>query len=229
MYCVKCGVRLQDGAGSCPLCGTPAWDPDNREKAVPAFPSNMPPSPGSFRETAAFVLTVLTMAACFAMLLVEKNVQSSTAWAGYAILGTIVLFIAAVLPLWFRKPCPMVFIPLSHAAAMMYLLFICRKTGGHWFLTFAFPVALINCILITSLTALLIYVKGGRYFIFGGSIILLGGFTVLIELFEHIAFDLPMFRWSAYSAGACLAVGVFLLCAGIIKPLKHFLERIFFM
>ena len=28
MYCVKCGVKLQEGAEICPLCGTPVWNPD---------------------------------------------------------------------------------------------------------------------------------------------------------------------------------------------------------
>ena len=27
-YCVKCGVELDEGAERCPLCGTPAWKPD---------------------------------------------------------------------------------------------------------------------------------------------------------------------------------------------------------
>ena len=32
MYCVKCGVRLQEGTENCPLCGTPVWNPDASEK-----------------------------------------------------------------------------------------------------------------------------------------------------------------------------------------------------
>ena len=27
-YCVHCGVKLADGAASCPLCGTPVLDPN---------------------------------------------------------------------------------------------------------------------------------------------------------------------------------------------------------
>ena len=30
-YCVKCGVELDEGAERCPLCGTPAWKPDETE------------------------------------------------------------------------------------------------------------------------------------------------------------------------------------------------------
>ena len=28
MYCVRCGVKLQEGTESCPLCGTPVWNPE---------------------------------------------------------------------------------------------------------------------------------------------------------------------------------------------------------
>lgn len=28
MYCVRCGVKLREGTESCPLCGTPVWNPE---------------------------------------------------------------------------------------------------------------------------------------------------------------------------------------------------------
>ena len=28
MYCVKCGVKLDDSLERCPLCGTPVWRPE---------------------------------------------------------------------------------------------------------------------------------------------------------------------------------------------------------
>ena len=38
MYCVKCGVRLQDGVNSCPLCNTPVWNPEQPEQEQPREP-----------------------------------------------------------------------------------------------------------------------------------------------------------------------------------------------
>ena len=41
MYCVKCGVKLTDGAESCPLCGTPVWNPASGPERE-LYPCNYP-------------------------------------------------------------------------------------------------------------------------------------------------------------------------------------------
>ena len=42
-YCVKCGVELDEGAERCPLCGTPAWKPDETEpRYFPTKPAEVP-------------------------------------------------------------------------------------------------------------------------------------------------------------------------------------------
>ena len=41
MYCVKCGVRLQDGVEICPLCETPVWNPESAERDI-AYPERLP-------------------------------------------------------------------------------------------------------------------------------------------------------------------------------------------
>ena len=47
-----------------------------------------------------------------------------------------ILTMLAVLPLWFRRPNPVIFVPADFAAIGLYLLYINFATGGHWFLTF---------------------------------------------------------------------------------------------
>ena len=49
MYCVKCGVRLQDGTERCPLCDTPVWYPGEPETAAPNFSDRYPIPPTSRR------------------------------------------------------------------------------------------------------------------------------------------------------------------------------------
>ena len=41
MYCVKCGVKLQEGVSSCPLCRTPVWNPDENKKEE-LYPDSLP-------------------------------------------------------------------------------------------------------------------------------------------------------------------------------------------
>lgn len=227
MYCVKCGVRLQEGVKECPLCRTPVWNPEG-PAAEKSYPDRLP---GQYRQSdlpGAIALTVLCLVASLVTLIVCMKLYGELRWGGYVILGIALFYVVAALPRWFRHPLGEVFVPVDHGAAALYLLYICLKTGGHWYLSFALPVILSSCLLSTAMVCLLKYLKKGRCFIFGGFLLLLGGFTVLVEFFEHISFGTQMFRWSLYSL-SCLAIaGIFLLLAGMIPTLRHVLEKNFF-
>ncbi len=227
MYCVKCGVRLQEGAETCPLCGTPVWNPEGLKPSA-TYSDRLPEAERHAGITAASVLTVLCALAAFIIFTVCRNLYGEMRWGGYAMLGIALFYCITALPLWFRRPNPLVFLAIDHAVLGGYLLYICLKTGGHWFLSFAFPVTGISCLLLCGLVALLRYVRGGRYYIFGGAIIAVGCSMMLVEFFQHITFGGPMFRWSLYAVGACGAVGLFLLLAALIRPLREFLARRFF-
>ena len=221
MYCVKCGVRLQEGVTKCPLCQTPVWNPEG-PAAEKSYPDRLP---GQYRQSdlpGAIALTVLCLVASLVTLIVCMKLYGELRWGGYVILGIALFYVVAALPRWFRHPLGEVFVPVDHGAAALYLLYICLKTGGHWYLSFALPVILFSCLLSTAMVCLLKYLKKGRCFIFGGFLLLLG------EFFEHISFGTQMFRWSLYSL-SCLAIaGIFLLLAGMIPTLRHVLEKNFF-
>ena len=227
MYCVKCGVKLQQGVERCPLCLTPVWNPEVREERR-GYPETLP---GTYRESAlpgAVALTVLCAIAAIVTLTVCFKLYGALRWGGYVILGLGLFYVVVALPLWFRKPHGEVFVPIDHAAAALYVLYICLKTGGHWFLSFALPVIGTSCLISTALICLLKYVRGGRLFILGGFLLLLGGFTVLVEFFEHLTFGAEMFRWSLYSLAGFGSFGLFLLIAGMIPPLRLGMQKRFF-
>ena len=227
MYCVKCGVKLQEGVNACPLCRTPVWNPDRREAQI-AYPNEYPHSHRESNIPAAVAMTVLCVTAISVLVTVCLKLYGRLDWGGYAICGIALFYVIAVLPNWFREPRVEIFLPIDHAAVALFTLYVCVKTGGHWFISFAFPVILINCLLSTALVCLLKYVRGGRLFILGGLLLSIGGFTVLIELFEHLSFGDAMFRWSLYSLLGFGAAGIFLLLAGMIPSLRHALEKRFF-
>ncbi len=227
MYCVKCGVKLQDGAESCPLCATPVWNPDSVERES-SYPDTLPRQHREADLPGAIAFTVICTIAILVTLIVCFRLYGRLEWGGYVVFGIVLFFVVAVLPRWFCQPRGEVFVPVDHAAAALYVLFICLKTGGHWFLSFAFPVILASCLLSTAMICLLKYVKGGRLFIFGGFLILLGLFTVLVEFFEHLSFGTDMFRWSLYSLTVFGAVGLFLLIAGMIPALRSGMRKRFF-
>jgi len=227
MYCVKCGVRLQQGAERCPLCQTPVWNPEP-SRPESAYPDTLPRQHREADLPGAVALTVLCAVAAVVTLTVCFKLYGALRWGGYVVFGLLLFYVVAVLPRWFRAPRGEVFVPVDHAAAALYVLYICLKTGGHWFLSFALPVILASCLISTALVCLLKYVRGGRTFIFGGLLLLLGGFTVLVEFFEHLSFGVAMFRWSLYSLAGFGAVGLSLLVAGMVPSLRRGMEKRFF-
>ncbi len=227
MYCVKCGVRLQDGVSSCPLCNTPVWDPEQPE-AEHGYPDHYPGAHQESSRPFSVAMTAVSVMAAAVILTVCLRLYGALNWGGYAIGGIALLYVIAVLPKWFRHPPVEVFVPVDHAAAALYVLYVCLKTGGDWFLPFAFPVILVSCLLFTAVACLLKHVRRGRLFILGGFLLGLGGFTVLIELFSHLAFGVPMFLWSLYPLVGFAVAGGFLLLAGTVPSLRKALERRFF-
>ena len=239
MYCVRCGVKLQDGVDSCPLCDTPVWNPDGykngSEDAAKAggkhehgYPDLYPLAPKESGIPFAVAMTVICAMAMVVLTTVCLKLYGRLNWGGYAIGGIALFYVIVVLPCWFRHPPIEVFVPVDHAAAALFVLYICCRSGGHWFLGFAFPVLIASCLLFTAVVCLLKYVKGGRLLILGGFLTGLGVFTVLIEFFEHLTFGTPMFLWSLYSLIVFAMAGGFLLLAGAVPSLRRALERRFF-
>ena len=227
MYCVKCGVKLQEGVERCPLCGTPVWNPEPQEESR-SYPDTLPSQHREADLPGAVALTVICAVASIVTLTVCLKLYGRLNWGGYVIFGLLLFYVIAVLPRWFREPRGEVFVPIDHAAAALFVLYVCHKTGGHWFISFALPVIVSSCLISTAMICLLKYVKGGRLFILGGLLLALGGFTVLVEFFEHLSFGTEMFRWSLYSLAGFGSVGLFLLIAGMIPPLRQGMRKRFF-
>ncbi|MBP0969795.1 MAG: zinc ribbon domain-containing protein [Oscillospiraceae bacterium] len=228
MYCVKCGVSLPDGAEKCPLCGTAVWNPDGFE-AEPSYDRNALPEKPFDRNPVAILLTVISILAALAVTAVCLVLYRGLGWGDYVLASILLFFVVAVLPFWFTDPNPVVFIPVDTVAVELFLLFICLRTGGHWFMSFAFPCVGIVGLISTASAALLKYLRKGRYIVIGGMQIALGLFCILLEFFQHITFETEMFRWSLFASIALFVSGAFLLCVGLIRPLRDFVSRVFFL
>ena len=227
MYCVKCGVRLADGTERCPLCATPVWIPENADiqKANDGYSSVYPKKKENERIPAAIFLTIALAVVSTVCLIFCLRTYGAVRWSGYVMSGIAALYIIAVLPMWFRRPNPVVFVPTSFIAVSAFLLYVCLHNHGNWFFTFAFPVVMLLGILTTAAVSLFRYVKGGKLFIIGGLLAALGASSMLIEYFEHITFGTKMFSWSLYSMSTFFLFGLFLILAGIIQSLREWLER----
>ena len=229
MYCVKCGVRLQDGVESCPLCGTPVWNPEGADPSQRSFSRIYPDPERTKRYPVLGFLTALIVAVDLALLILCLRTYGRVSWSGYVMLGTAVIYLIVFLPLWIDRPHPLVFVPLSFLVIGGYILYICLVTGGKWFLPFAFPVVLILGALTTAAVAMFRYIRHGKLYLIAALFFAIGGSAMLVEMFQSIAFDHPMWTWSLYVVSGFGVVGLFILLAAMIRPLREYLERKFFL
>jgi hypothetical protein len=174
-------------------------------------------------------LTVGLLSAMVACCSIAVNTTGGMGWSFYVIVGVAAFYFAFLLPLWFRRPHPMIFVPVAFVSVCLLLWLLCRRVGGRWFWTFAFPLTAIVAALTIGAVALYRYVKKGTIFITGGLLMAVGGGCMLAELFQHLTFHTPMFAWSPYAATVFFLFGGFLILAGIIRPLREHLERRFFI
>ncbi len=86
MYCVRCGVRLQEGVKACPLCGTPVWCPEAGERGPAAtYSDRYPVYSRQKRLTVMASLTVALLAAMVACFSIALNTTGQMGWSFYVI------------------------------------------------------------------------------------------------------------------------------------------------
>ena len=230
MYCVYCGVKLSDNASECPLCHTPVVTTPMPESAVRARYSDRLPEPESNRSRSltVWLLTTVMIIGGLSCLIYCLNRYGNASWSGIVLLGLALLWIWVLFPMLFPRYRPMIFLPIGFACTAGFLVYICAKTGGNWFLSFAFPVTGIVAIMTLTGVALMRYLTQGRLRLMSLLVIAIGLSFMLIEFFAHITFGQQMFLWSLYAmTGFCL-VGLFLFIASFIPPLSAYLRRTFF-
>lgn len=232
MYCMKCGVELEKGEKVCPLCGLQAYHPqlgyNDGKKSYPV--SKVPSYETVNRKGLLLLITAIFLIPIVVTLLCDFKLTGSFSWSGYVVGSVILVYVAAVLPSWFKNPNPVIFVPSVFAAIVLFLLYIDIATGDEWFLSFAFPAVGALGIIVTAIVTILKYVKKGYWFIAGGGILAIGAYTVLIEFLLYVTFGIKTnVPWSTYPLLSCIMIGGALLTIGISKPLRRKVQKRFFI
>ncbi len=232
MYCIKCGVELSNGEKECPLCGLKPFHPElaenNGEKPYPI--SKIPSYETINKQGILFLITMAFLVPMAITILCDTTITGGFSWSGYVVGGLILAYACAILPAWFEKPNPVIFVPVFFAAATLFLLYIDIVSGGEWFLSFAFPAVGALGLMVTAVIAVTKYVKKGYWYIAGGSVLAIGGYTCLIEFLLYITFGFKThFPWSLYPMIGCLLIGGTLLVIAISKPLRRRVQKKFFI
>ena len=115
MYCVYCGVRLQDGVPECPLCHTKVQAVPLPEKPGESSYSDKYPKPE--KQSGKFLvlglITVILIAAALSCLIFCLKSQGRVGWSGIAALGMALFWVWVVLPFLFPRWRPMIFLPID--------------------------------------------------------------------------------------------------------------------
>ena len=227
MYCIKCGAKLESCENSCPLCNTRVYHPDIKiEEEKKLYPAGRFPELNKRSKTfngAVIIMFLIPVIVCF---LADFRFDGRIEWFGYVLGALIIGYTAFALPMWFENPNPVVFTPCVIAEATGYLLYINCVTGGHWFLSFAFPVAMGFGIIITSVVVLLRYLKKGRLYVWGGAFTLTGAFILLTEFFMSITFEkIGFLGWSLYPFSVLIMLGALIFYLAINKSAREVMER----
>ena len=231
MYCVKCGVKLADSEQRCPLCGTVAFHPDlHRETVEPMYPPHRYPTPMENPKTAQIILTTVTLMALFITMLCDVQSNGRILWSGYVAGALLLGYIVLVLPLWFRKREPVIFIPSSFAAVVIYLLYINHVTEGSWFLSLAFPVTAYVGLVVTGVAALIKIRRSWALYVLGGAGVALGILMPLMEFLICITFaSVRYIGWGWYPMIVLVLLGAMLIFLAIHNPARETMERKFFV
>jgi hypothetical protein len=231
MYCIKCGVALADTEKQCPLCGTTVYHPElSREEEPSLYPQDRMPAAQVRPWGTLLIISILFLLPISICIVCDTQINGKMEWSGYVTASLLLLYAVAILPSWFHRPNPVIFVPVDFAAIGVFLLYINLATGGHWFMSFAFPVTGALGLIVTAVVALMRYLRKGKLFVCGGACLAMGGFMLLLEFLLHITFELPgIGTWSPYPLIVFSLLGLTMILIGICPPLRESLERKFFL
>ena len=233
MYCVNCGVELQQGAQRCPLCSLRVFHPEISEQPeAPLYPravgEEQPVHSGPL-----FVISFLFATALLLCLMIDLKLNARVVWSGITAGALLTVYVGLCLPRWFSRADPVIFFPVFAAAALVYLLYLCLRFDGRWFLSFAFPVGGALALIAETVIVLMRCCVGAKkhriLYISGGALIALGSLCLLIEFLLRVSFSIPMCWWSLYPLLVLGLLGLMLIVIALSGALRRSLHKRFFI
>lgn len=144
-YCVNCGVELEKGCPSCPLCDTPVINP--REKTTgeekPVYPENLSIPKSLSKKYWVFILSLVMLIPNLVLIILNALLFDSGV-VKYIVGGFIVAWIWFLFPLLWKKPIPVILLAIDALALLIYLdVFKIYGDDTGWFNAVAMPVVIV--------------------------------------------------------------------------------------
>ena len=153
-YCVQCGVELSSGEEACPLCQTVVVNPNQQRIEPEGRPYSTRVESVVNKADRKFAFTLaseLLLIPVVISIISNMLVQKYISWSLYVAGGALIIFVASLVPLLFKKPKPYLFWALNSVTLIMFIAMVSYETADlRWFLPLGLPLCLA-----VSVTALL--------------------------------------------------------------------------
>lgn len=230
MYCMKCGTKLGETEIKCPLCGfdLPKLSPEQEKSLYPR--TERPRIAEDFKGLLLF-FTLLLCGGGGAVLAIDLANGGGVSYSAWVLFGLLLFYTALILPRWFRKPNPVVFLPVfgvCFLVTLWYLDFLYFEAG--WFFPLAFPLVGGFILMLETVVTLVRYLRGGKFYVYGGFFIGLGCLSFASELGGRAFLGIPVcLTWSLIPLILFSILGVGLIVIGAVPPFRAYVTRRFFV
>ena len=231
MYCANCGVKLADSENQCPLCATPAFHPNiQRQPGQRLYPQGELKTQKVSPWITLIIATTIYLLPMLTVLIADWQLNHKITWSGYVVGAMLACYVCLVLPFWFPRPNPVIFVPCGFGAVALFLMYVDWSCRGGWFYSFALPVVAAIGGIVTAVTVLMRHFPGSRLYIFGGAALGLGLFMPVMECLLVLTFQSIAFvGWSFYPLLSLGLLGGLLIFLAICRPARETMERKFFI
>jgi hypothetical protein len=177
-----------------------------------------------------FIVTVAHLVAVMVAFVCDLSASLALEWCGYLFGALAVEYVMFILPRWFVRPHPAVFIPLAFFVLGCFLFYINYASGGSWFLTFALPLVAGASIILSSTSLLIYYLRRGYLYVIGGGFIATAPYFLVAEWLSNLTFSgQSRLVWSPYPAVTAFGIGIMLIVISRFKPFREKVKKFFYI
>jgi len=157
-YCSRCGVEVDEGVPSCPLCRAPIQRLDEGEarpglKPWPehVVPDELPPLSAKERLKFAVEIAAVSMGIALAMLLlIDLLSNRRVTWSAYPATGLVFGWLCLAVPFFLGRRPWLVLAALGPAAFLLLFLLDAIDGSIEWFPSYGLPIAAIALAAVAS-------------------------------------------------------------------------------